>query len=765
MAPGSAPDDPVRGLVPCFFPPRLLHPRASFLTYSLCCLGCSSPWHRVLPRTIQSGGSGRAPLRPGCSSPGRLFDVFSPLPWTLQSVAPGSAPDDPVRGLVPASFRPGCSIPGRLFCVFSPLPPMLQSVAPGSPPDDTVRGLGPCSSPAPPRSAVLGTLSRAAVRRVLCALPGFAAPGGRCGLAPVLMPWLWPAACLSGVPRGPALVRRSSSGPVALGAPVGFPVAVVPSPTPGALAPGFTGWLRGARGGRPRTGLMCLPLAPAEARALGALRVVPVRGPAMGLSLAGPSGLGLGLRVLRWLGVCGPGHCRVRFPVPSVLRRGTRPLHRGCFVWTPTPPLLGRRTPRPGPARVCVCVPCLAGSGSWPPGRVLVRLTFPLAVLGSLFACSAPSGLGSPCFWLLLVSFFFFPFPLPPPRCALVVSSFACFPGPCALGLGVLSPPPFFLPPPLVVSGASCFPVVRGLCAPPLFFFFLSCFSFFGFFLFFAGCAVRGGFVCLWPSVVPACASVVLSLSLVTVRWLVLRGVRYWAWLSSVSPGGSWCRASVVLSSSGRVARRPVVRRGVSCCSAALCCVLLRCAVVSWCPVTLCCLFAPLPAPVVCFFLLRVCCVCSRVSCCVFPVLSALCGAVLRCAGALSLCCARRLCCFWWLVLLVPGVAAFCWGSAGGSGFPALSFGGVCRLGCPCLVWLLLGVFPVVFCSPVLCAVALCCLVVLCCGALSSSFFFSRCWWRWFPVVPRWFWALARFQVVSGSLLCPWPSRLLRRSC
>ena len=77
---------------------------------------------------------------------------------------------------------------------------------------------------------VLGTLSRAAVRRVLCALPGFAAPGGRCGLAPVLVPWLWPAACLSSVPRGPALVRRSSSGPVALGAPVGFPVAVVPSP-------------------------------------------------------------------------------------------------------------------------------------------------------------------------------------------------------------------------------------------------------------------------------------------------------------------------------------------------------------------------------------------------------------------------------------------------------------------------------------------------------------------------------------------------------
>ena len=55
-------------------------------------------------------------------------------------------------------------------------------------------------------------------------------------------------------------------------------------------------------------GSLCLPLAPAVARALGSLRVVPVRGPAMGLSLAGPSRFGLGLRALRWFGVCGPGH-------------------------------------------------------------------------------------------------------------------------------------------------------------------------------------------------------------------------------------------------------------------------------------------------------------------------------------------------------------------------------------------------------------------------------------------------------------------------
>ena len=49
----------------------------------------------------------------------------------------------------------------------------------------------------------------------------------------------------------PRVVRRAASGPVALSASVGFPEAVVRFPNPGACAPGFTGWLRGARGGRP----------------------------------------------------------------------------------------------------------------------------------------------------------------------------------------------------------------------------------------------------------------------------------------------------------------------------------------------------------------------------------------------------------------------------------------------------------------------------------------------------------------------------------
>ena len=379
-------------------------------------------------------------------------------------------------------------------------------------------------------------------------------------------------------------------------------------------------------------------------------------------------------------------------------------------------------------ARVCACAcPAWPGRTGRPPRRILVRLTFSFG--RSLFALClfGPLRAGVALF-VVVVGFFgflVFLFPFPPLFAPSLCPALRVFRLRVPWSLASCPPPLFLCPPPILLSLALPAFWLPGASAPPPHLFFSSCVSCFSFFcFFFAGCAVRGGFVCLWPSGVPVCASVVLSLSLLTVRWLVLRGVAVGPGCPLLSPGGLWCRASVVLSLSGRVARRPVVRRGVSWCSAALCCFLLRCAVVWWCAVVLCGLFASLPAPIVCFLPLRVCCVCSGVSCCVFPVLSALCGAVLRCAGALLLCCARRLCCFWWLVLLVPGVGAFCLGSAGGSGCPALSFGGVCRLGCPSLVWPSLGVFPVVSCSPVLCHVALCCVVVLCCGALSPSFFF-----------------------------------------
>ena len=120
------------------------------------------------------------------------------------------------------------------------------------------------------------------------------------------------------------------------------------------------------------------------------------------------------------------------------------------------------------------------------------------------------------------------------------------------------------------------------------------------------------------------------------------------------------------------------------------------------------------------------CCVCPGVLCCAFPVLSALCGAVLRCAGALALCCSCGACCCWRLVLRCAAVCcAFSFGvpcCGAGSGGPWLSAGGVFRCWCPCLaawsasLWLVW--FAVAPCFPVSCSVVLCCRVVLCCCAL-----------------------------------------------
>ena len=167
-----------------------------------------------------------------------------------------------------------------------------------------------------------GTCSRAVVRCELCALSGFAAPGGRCCLAPVRVPWLWPAACLSGVPRGPAWCAAPC--PVR-----SLSVLRLVSRPPGGLFPhrGLSPPdLLGGCAGHAETGRepdsLSLPLAPAEARGLGALGVVPVRSPTMGLSLAGPSGVGLGLRALRWFACVDPITDASGFPYSPSFDRG-----------------------------------------------------------------------------------------------------------------------------------------------------------------------------------------------------------------------------------------------------------------------------------------------------------------------------------------------------------------------------------------------------------------------------------------------------------
>ena len=220
--------------------------------------------------------------------------------------------------------------------------------------------------------------------------------------------------------------------------------------------------------------------------------------------------------------------------------------------------------------------------------------------------------------------------------------------------------------------------------------------------------------------------------------------MRCWVWWPVVVC--CW-RVSVSVSLSGRVVCFPVV--GVVCCGTLLPCVVFCGAVLSRGAVLLCsavvlrCCWWLLCPPVscrtplccavgwVCFFSARWWCLRAVVlfpSCCVFPVLSALCVGVPCCTGALALRCWCGVCCCWRLVLWCVAVccAVFfgtLWCGAGCGG-PWLSAGGVFRCRCPCLaawsasLWLVR--FAVVPCFPVSCAMVLCCCVVLCSRALLS---------------------------------------------
>ena len=133
------------------------------------------------------------------------------------------------------------------------------------------------------------------------------------------------------------------------------------------------------------------------------------------------------------------------------------------------------------------------------------------------------------------------------------------------------------------------------------------------------------------------------------------------------------------------------LRRSVLRCSPALC-VFCRCVVV-------------------CAVVRRsgLCCVCPWLLWCVFPVLSALCGAVLRCAGALPLCCSCGACCCWRPVLSCVAVCfvvsfGVLWCGAGWGG-PWLSAGAV--LWRPAVRFALLVVLVCVFSLCVRCCAAL----------------------------------------------------------
>ena len=163
-------------------------------------------------------------------------------------------------------------------------------------------------------------------------------------------------------------------------------------------------------------------------------------------------------------------------------------------------------------------------------------------------------------------------------------------------------------------------------------------------------------------------------------------------------------------------------------CAVLFCCARLVPALVVPCPLALpvalgpcalrCCVFRYSPS--LCVFCRGVvvravvrrsalCCVCPGVLCCAFPVLSALCGAVLCCAAALALCCSCGACCSWCLVLWCAAVCCgvsfgVLWCGAG-SGGPWLSAGAV--LWRPAVHVPLLVVLVCVFSLCVRCCVAL----------------------------------------------------------
>ena len=222
---------------------------------------------------------------------------------------------------------------------------------------------------------------------VSCALSGFAALGGRRCLAPVRMPRFWPVACVSGEPWGPAWcasVLQSA-----------FPTPWCLSPTRALASLALLGGRAGCEEASREPGSLCLLLAPAEAWALGSLRVVPVRRPAMGLSLAGPSGVSLGLLLLRCLACVDPVTDASGFPY--------RPSFDGVLSRCTGAVSCGRRHlplrvggPHAGTPCMCACArPSWLGQAGRPPGRVVVRLTFSFGRLVFLF-CLAPSGLGLP---------------------------------------------------------------------------------------------------------------------------------------------------------------------------------------------------------------------------------------------------------------------------------------------------------------------------------------------------------------------------------
>ena len=271
-------------------------------------------------------------------------------------------------------------------------------------------------------------------------------------------------------------------------------------------------------------------------------------------------------------------------PVSRTVRRSTGDSAGapGLFRVDANTTPFGSEDATPG-SRACVRVRALLGrvGRAGLPGAFWCASPFHWPFLVRSLLVRRPPGRGCPvcgccwffsCYFLLLLPFS----PSLRPRCVLL----CMFSGPTCLGPWRLVPPPFFFvfPPPFcaprclllcVFSGLGCAGPWRLVAPPPLFIsppppcclwlfllsgclgplrppsplFFLFFFPrYFPFFL--CQLCVRGGFVCLGPSGVPPwCCPCHCS---VCAGWCCVV-LAVGPGCPVLSPGGSWCRASVVL--------------------------------------------------------------------------------------------------------------------------------------------------------------------------------------------------------------------------
>ena len=238
--------------------------------------------------------------------------------------------------------------------------------------------------------------------------------------------------------------------------PSAFPTQWCLSPSRGLAPPDLLGGCAShvEAGRKPRS--LCLPPAPAEAGALGSLWVVPVRGPAIELSLEGLSGICLGLRALRWFACVNQVTDASRFPYgPSFdwgLGRCTGAVSCGRRQ---RPFRVGGRHARVPCVCACAC-PSWPDRVGRPPGRVSVRLTFSLGRSRCALCLLGPLRAWVALFVVVAVIFFLSSF-APPLSLAIRVfpsglpwALASCGPParPPSFVFFPLSPPPHSSPPP-----------------------------------------------------------------------------------------------------------------------------------------------------------------------------------------------------------------------------------------------------------------------------------------------------------------------------